>query len=118
MPLSTLIPAIIGSIIEAVSDQPAPKPVVAAPAAVSVGRSIPADALFGEMQPPAAGVVYIDGRPLSLAMAAQFFNEQNNFVVAGAIRQPVAVRYLVDSTGTVYRVWLLSPAELAAAGAR
>ena len=119
MPLSSLIPAMIGSMIESAADQPAPRPVMPAPTVISVGRSIPADALFGEMVSPMLGMtVQINGVVRPLAMAAQFRNEQDIAIMPGRIQRPVMVRYLVDSTGTVYRVWILSPAELAASGAR
>ena len=115
MPVSSLIPAIIGSIIESIVNQPAPPPVYPAAPSWGVVRALPADSLFGEMAPPTPGMVMINGQTMSLAMAAQFRNENDHIVMPGLIRRPVMVRYLVDSTGTVYRVWILSADELAAA---
>jgi len=118
MPISSLVSAIVSSVIGTATDQPAQAPAAPASTAINVSRSIPADTLFGEMAPPTFGTVLINGVSMPLAMAAQFRNELDRPVMPGTIRQPVKVRYLVDSTGTVYRVWILSPAELAASGVR
>lgn len=116
MPVSSLIPAIIGSIIESAVDQAtAPPPVPPGPAA-GIIRTLPATSLVGDMMPPTAmNAVEIDGRMLAMAPGVQFRNEQNMIVLPTAIQQPVRVRYVTESTGAVWRVWVLTPAELAAA---
>ena len=115
MPVSPLIPAIISSIIESAVEQAmAPPPVPPGPA-VGIIRNLPAAAKVGEMMPPSLGVVQIDGQLLPLSPAAQFRDQQNLIVMPSAIQQPVRVRYLTEPSGAVWRIWLLTPAELAAA---
>ncbi|HEX8989303.1 MAG TPA: hypothetical protein VF816_15200 [Rhodocyclaceae bacterium] len=117
MPVTSLIPAIISSIIESASDQAAVPPAAAArPQGPVVGlvRTLPADSLRGTMSAAAIGSVQIDGKTLPMSPAAQIRNEANLIVMPTAVQQAVKVRYTVDSLGYVTRIWILTPAELAA----
>ena len=115
MPVSSLIPAIIGSIIEsAIENASLPPPTPPGPA-VGVFRNLPANAKVGEMAPPLMGTVQIDGQVLPLSPAAQIRNQQNMIVMPSMIQQSVRVRYQTEPSGAVWRVWMLTPAELAAA---
>lgn len=110
-----LIPAIVGSIIESAVDQAAtPQPVQPPGPVVGVVRTLPADSLRGNMSAAAIGAVEIDGKMLPLSPAAQIRNEANMIVVPTTIQQTVAVRYIKDEMGNVLRIWILTPAELAA----
>ena len=115
MPLPPLIPAIIGSIIESVVDAPPPAAAAAQQQGPAVGlvRTLPAESLSGTMTSAAIGAVQIDGRELPLSPAAQIRNEMNMIVMPTAIQQAMPVRYVVDGLGYVYRIWILTPAELA-----
>lgn len=116
MPVNSLIPAIIGSIIESAIDQATAPPAVPPGPAVGIIRTLPAASKVGDMMPPTAmNTVEIDGRTLAMSPGVQFRNEQNFIVLPTSIQQPVRVRYQTEPTGAVWRVWILTPAELAAA---
>lgn len=112
-----LIPALIGNAINNAADEAmsAPqRPAQQQGPAVGVLRTLPADALLGTMSAAAVGSVQIDGKALPLSPAAQIRNEANLIVLPTSIQQAVPVRYLVDTLGYVSRIWILTPAELAA----
>jgi hypothetical protein len=115
MPVSSLIPAIVGSIIESVIEQASMPPPTPPGPAVGIVRTLPATARVGEMAPPLMGTVQIDGQIMPLSPSAQIRNQQNLIVMPGSIQQPVRVRYIAEASGAVWRVWILTPAELAAA---
>ncbi len=115
MPVISLIPAIISTIIQGAADQaPLPSPAQSSGPVVGVARTLPADSQRGIMGWSAVGSVQIDGQVLPLSPAAQIRNEQNLIVMPASVQQPMPVRYLVDAMGFVSRVWILTPAELAA----
>jgi hypothetical protein len=115
MPVPSLIPAIISSIIESAADQATlPAPVQSSGPLVGQLRTLPAESLPGIMAWSALGTVQINGQVLPLSPAAQIRSEMNMIVMPGSTQQPVPVRYLVDAMGYVSRVWILTPAELAA----
>jgi hypothetical protein len=115
MPLPSLIPAIVSSIINSAADQITAAPVPPPGPAVGLLRTLPADSRVGMMAPPTtAGTVQIDGNIMALSPAAQIRSQMNLIVPPYSIQQPVVVRYLTDFTGAVWRVWILTPAELAA----
>lgn len=108
-----IVPALIGSIIEGIANQPpAPPPRPPGPV-VGMMRTLPADSKVGEMAPPWQGRVQINGQMLTLSPAAQIRNENNLLVLPTAIQQSVLVRYTLDQMGTVSRVWILTAAEAA-----
>ena len=114
MPLPSLIPAIVSSIIESVGNQASLPPVQPTGPAIGQVRTLPAESKLGQMAPPWLGAVQIDGQVLPLSPAAQIRNEMNMIVVPSAVQQTVLVRYTTDASGAVWRVWILTPAELAA----
>jgi hypothetical protein len=117
MPISSLIPAIISSIVESVADQPAPPPAAAAQQqgpAVGIVRTLPAESRHGTLSSAAIGSIVIDGKTLPLSPGAQIRNQANLIVMPTMVQQAVPVRYLVDPLGYVTRIWILTPAELAA----
>lgn len=58
--------------------------------------------------------VAIDDKPAQLAAGAQIRDQQNLIIVPTAIPQGGAwADYVLNSDGQVFRVWLLSPGELA-----
>jgi len=110
-PLTTaIVSSIVGSIIDTMQT-PAPEP----PPASAIVRTMPTEARVGQMSPPVLAQshwqVEIDGKPYPLSPGAQFRNEMNMIVMPSMIQQPARVRYLTDSMGAVYRVWMLSAAE-------
>jgi hypothetical protein len=77
-------------------------------------RTIPKEAVLGQLRHLEAMVVEIDGKPRSLAPGAQIRDPDNRLVLPVSLAEKTQVRYLVDSTGMVHRVWILSDAEKAA----
>jgi hypothetical protein len=76
-------------------------------------RSIPNEAVLGQLRHLEAMVVEIDGKPRSLAPGAQIRDPDNRLVLPVSLVEKTQVRYLVDSDGMVHRVWILSAAEKA-----
>jgi len=76
-------------------------------------RTIPKEALLGELRHLEAMVVEIDGKPRSLSPGAQVRDPDNRLVIPASLMEKSKVRYLVDHQGQVHRVWILSEAEKA-----
>ena len=76
-------------------------------------RTIPKEAVLGELRHLEAMVVEIDGKPRSLSPGAQIRDPDNRLVIPASLMQKSKVRYLVDPQGQVHRVWILSAAERA-----
>jgi hypothetical protein len=84
---------------------------LAAPFAGAQVRSIPEDARVGEIRHLQEMVVEIDGTPQQLAPGAQIRDASNRIITPAAIPPGTRVKYLVDATGQVHRVWILTPEE-------
>ena len=109
-PMNPLIP-FLGSLLGSPDSGPqAPPP---APA-VMLLRSIPQEAVRGEMRPPGAGVAEIGGKQLPMAPGLQIRDTQNRIILSDSVRQPLLVKYLTDSSGALFRVWVLTAEEAAA----
>ena len=83
----------------------------AASGAAAQIRAIPSEAQVGTMRHLEFRTVELDGAPRTLAPGAQIRDVENRIVMPGALEQPQPVRYTLDSTGMVFRVWLLSAPE-------
>ena len=77
-------------------------------------RTIPKEAIVGQLRHLETMVVEIDGKPRSLSPGAQIRDPDNRLVLPVSLVEATQVRYLVDSMGMVHRVWILSQAEKAA----
>jgi hypothetical protein len=77
-------------------------------------RTIPEQAIRGEMQPPAFGIAEIGGTPFRMAPGLQIRNMQNRIILSDSVREPLSVKYVTDATGALYRVWVLTADEEAA----
>jgi len=84
---------------------------LAAPLAGAQVRSIPEDARVGEIRHLQEMVVEIDGTPQQLAPGAQIRDTSNRLILPTAIPPGTRVKYLVDASGQVHRVWILTPEE-------
>jgi len=78
-------------------------------------RTIPQEAKAGKLRHLQETLVELDGKPALLSPGAQIRDLWNRLVLPASITQTTAVRYLTDSTGTLHRVWILSPEEAAQA---
>jgi len=74
-------------------------------------RSIPADARPGTMRHLQDMLVELDGKPVRLSPGAQIRDADNRLVLPTAVARKTQVQYLVDATGMVHRVWILSKEE-------
>jgi hypothetical protein len=81
--------------------------------AVAQLRTIPKEAQRGEIRHLQSMVVEIDGKPQRLAPGAQIRDPDNRLVLPASLVEKSHVRYLVDGTGMVRRVWILSAREMA-----
>ena len=77
-------------------------------------RSIPQDAKRGVIRHVQETIVEIDGAQWRLAPGAHVRNAFNLFVVPSAIPPGTLVKYQLDGSGMVRRVWFLTPEEAAA----
>jgi hypothetical protein len=82
-------------------------------AAMAQLRTIPQEAKVGVIRHLESMVVEIDGKPRQLAAGAQIRDADNRIVVPMSLLEKSQVRYLVDGTGMVRRVWILSEREKA-----
>jgi hypothetical protein len=76
-------------------------------------RTIPKEAKVGMIRHLQAMEVEIDGEPQTLAPGAQIRDAENRVVLPVSLSEKSQARYVVDRTGMVFRVWILSPRELA-----
>ncbi len=116
MPIPSLVSAIVSSIVGSAIDEisaagSAPQPVPMA--IVSPARTVPADALRGEMVVVGPMNAEINGQAIALSPGIQIRNEANLIIMPSTLQQPTRVRYLTDPTGSVSRVWILSAQEAA-----
>jgi hypothetical protein len=88
--------------------------VLALPAiSAAQAREIPEGAKRGNIVRVQGAIVEIDGERMRLAAGAQIRSRDNLIVVPASVRPGAPVKYVLDATGQIHRVWLLSPAEAA-----
>ena len=115
MPLSTsLIASIVSAVIETVV-QSAGAPAPETYENYVIQRKLPPEAKLGVMMPPPGnGTIVIDGTLHRLSSVAQFRNPQNLIVQPMTIQGSNNIVYVNDAYGSVYRVWMLTQAEMSA----
>lgn len=113
MPASSIASAIVSSIITAIIEAP-PAPVE--PSWPAIERNIPDGSALGKLAgpPDMMGNLLIDGKLFQSAPGLQIRDEMNALVFPTMIGTDVPVRYQLDPMGTVWRIWLMTPAEVAA----
>jgi anti-sigma factor ChrR (cupin superfamily) len=116
--MSSLATAIVSSIVSAILNAPADtsasQQAVSAP---SVMRAFPANVYPGALlAAPAMGQVIINNRALPTAPGLQIRNESNRIVLPSMlVGANFPVLYQMDAGGVnVWRIWILTPAEIAA----
>ena len=77
-------------------------------------RPIPDSARRGYLTYVEGPVVEIDGQRMHLAPGAQIRGENNLIVMPMSLPPGVLVKYTLDKSGEIYRVWALTPEEAAA----
>jgi hypothetical protein len=89
--------------------------VAASGAAHAQLRTIPAQAMRGEIRHLQGMTVEIGGERRELAPGAQIRDADNRIVMPAALPPGAVIKYTLDNAGMVIRVWILSAAEAAAA---
>ena len=114
MPLpAALIVSIVSTIIETAAQSPSAN--VAQYEVYKQTRTLPPEAKTGTMLPPQGdGSLTIDGKPMPLAPSVQFRSQRNLIVMPMTIQDASEVVYLTDANGAIFRVWMVSAAELSA----
>ena len=74
-------------------------------------RAIPEDAIKATMQPPHNGVAKVGKYEFRLAPGAQIRSVDNRIVLPAMVTAEQQVRYQLDASGNLFRVWMLSPDE-------
>ena len=91
-------------------------PALLAAAAVAQTRNppIPDDSRRGVIRHVGQMAVAVDDKAMQLAVGAQIRNRQNLIIVPTALpREGAWADYTLDNDGQIFRVWLLTPDELA-----
>ncbi|MGB0128549.1 MAG: hypothetical protein WBP72_12990 [Rhodocyclaceae bacterium] len=108
--MDPLIPAIVSAVIQTVMSSPSSEP---SPPVAQVLRTIPAEAVLADMEPPSSGKVALNGQSFALTPATQIRDQRNLIVMSATVQQAAKVRYLPDLGGGVQRIWILTPQEVA-----
>ena len=77
-------------------------------------RQIPDNARRGNMVHIQDAVVDIDGQRMRLSAGAQMRAQNNLIMVPMSLPPGALVKYTLDGTGLIHRVWVLTPDEAAA----
>jgi len=74
-------------------------------------RTIPQDAVWGQIRHVQEMIVEIDGTQRRLAQGAQIRDRQNRIMLPSAIPAGAWVKYQLDQNGLVQAVWFLTREE-------
>jgi hypothetical protein len=83
-------------------------------AAVAQVRQIPDSASRGSIVHIQDTIVEIDGQSMRLSAGAQIRSRDNLFIVPMSLPPGALVKYTLDGSGQIHRVWVLTPEEAAA----
>ncbi len=113
--LASMLNSVVGQAVNTAMDNAVyPQEVIVDPSAI-VARAFPEGTRKGELSPiQGMAEVVIDGKILARAPGMQIRNQQNLIVMPMTVQARMPVRYQLDASGSVFRVWLLTRAELAA----
>jgi hypothetical protein len=107
--------SIVGQAVNAAMENALYAPPAPPELGVVVGRVFPDGTAKGELQPITSMMeVTINGNVYPRAPGMLIRNQQNLIVMQNTIQSNAPVRYQVDGSGAVFRVWLLTQAEIAA----
>jgi len=85
--------------------------VLFATAAAAQLRTIPGGAKRAQMSHVSENTVEVNGRKMQLSPGAQIRDPMNRIIMPATLPPRSAVKYQLDATGLVHRVWILSPEE-------
>ncbi len=83
-------------------------------AAMAQQRQIPDIAKRGKIEHIQGSIVDFDGAQLRLSAGAQIRNRDNLIIVPASLPPGALVKYVLDGTGQIHRVWVLTAEEAAA----
>ena len=83
-------------------------------AAVAQVRQIPDSARRGHIVHVQGTVIEMDGERMQLSAGAQIRSNDNLIVLPMSLPAGALVKYTLDGTGQIHRVWILTPQEAAA----
>ena len=76
-------------------------------------RTIPAEAKRATLRHVQDMAIELNGKPAQLSPGAQIRDASNRLVLPAAVTDKTVVKYQLDSSGAVHRVWILSAEEAA-----
>ncbi len=83
-------------------------------AAMAQVRRIPDYATRGSIVHIQGTMVEIDGQPMRLSAGAQARSRDNLIIVPTSLPRGALVKYTLDGSGQIHRIWVLTPEEAAA----
>lgn len=82
-------------------------------AAWAQSRTIPKEALRGELTQVMEGIVSVNGQRMRLAPGAKIYAQNNLTIVPTEVPPNSLVDYTLDRHGQIFKVWILTPQEAA-----
>lgn len=83
-------------------------------AALAQVRQIPDNVNRGSIVHLQGTIVEVDGKQMRLSAGAQIRSRDNLFIVPMSLPTGALVKYTLDGSGQIHRVWVLTPEEAAA----
>jgi len=77
-------------------------------------RQIPDAAKRGNIVHVQDTIVEVDGQPMRLSAGAQIRSRDNLIIMPMSLPRGALVKYTLDGSGQIHRVWVLTPEEAAA----
>ena len=77
-----------------------------------LARNFPPDSKLGELTAMQYPVVEISGQTLRLGAGGQIRGRNNLIILPAMLTEAGSIRYQIDTTGNVHRIWLLTPEEV------
>lgn len=74
-------------------------------------RSFPQDSVLGNLNGASFPQFNINGSMMIMGAAGQVRDTNNQIILPSATYQPGAIRYQLDVTGHLHRIWYLTPEE-------
>lgn len=74
-------------------------------------RDFPQDSVLGNLNGASFPQFNINGRLMIMGVAGQVRDTDNQIVLPNAVYKPGAIRYQLDVTGYLHRIWYLTPEE-------
>ena len=112
--LASMLNSIVGNAVNTAMENAVYAPPAQPELGVIGARAFPEGTKKGEMEPLQGMMeVVIGGKPYSRSPGMQIRNQQNLIIMPASIQSTVPVRYQLDATGAVFRVWVLTRTEIA-----